>query len=85
MDIGEELIRLGHAVSFQETFNEKVEGDNLGCLQRMLVSLLNKVRIKLKCLQRFYKNWHGFFVVVFFTPRSVLGFMTQHELTLHLF
>uniref|UniRef100_A0A3B5MG62 Tudor domain-containing protein n=1 Tax=Xiphophorus couchianus TaxID=32473 RepID=A0A3B5MG62_9TELE len=30
-------------LSFQETFNEKVEGDNLGCLQRMLVSLLNKV------------------------------------------
>ncbi|XP_034716957.1 tudor and KH domain-containing protein isoform X1 [Etheostoma cragini] len=36
VDIGEELIRLGHAVSFQEAVNGKTEGDNLGCLQRML-------------------------------------------------
>ncbi|XP_071318605.1 tudor and KH domain-containing protein isoform X2 [Trachinotus anak] len=36
VDIGEELIRLGHAVSFQEVVNGKMEGDNLGCLQRML-------------------------------------------------
>lgn len=38
VDIGEELIRLGHAVSFQEVVNGRSEGDNLGCLQRMLVS-----------------------------------------------
>ncbi|XP_017292537.2 tudor and KH domain-containing protein isoform X2 [Kryptolebias marmoratus] len=36
VDIGEELIRLGHAVSFQEVLNGRTEGDNLGCLQRML-------------------------------------------------
>ncbi|XP_078135653.1 tudor and KH domain-containing protein [Sander vitreus] len=36
VDIGEELVRLGHAVSFQEVVNGKTEGDNLGCLQRML-------------------------------------------------
>ncbi|XP_026171577.1 tudor and KH domain-containing protein isoform X2 [Mastacembelus armatus] len=33
VDIGEELIRLGHAVSFQEVVNGRTEG---GCLQRML-------------------------------------------------
>uniref|UniRef100_A0A3B4UJ33 Tudor and KH domain containing n=1 Tax=Seriola dumerili TaxID=41447 RepID=A0A3B4UJ33_SERDU len=38
VDIGEELVRLGHAISFQEVMNGKTEGDNLGCLQRMLVS-----------------------------------------------
>lgn len=36
VDIGEELIRLGHAVRFQEAENGKAEGDNLGSLQRML-------------------------------------------------
>ncbi|XP_039644824.1 tudor and KH domain-containing protein isoform X2 [Perca fluviatilis] len=36
VDIGEELVRLGHAVSFQEVVNGKTEGDNLDCLQRML-------------------------------------------------
>lgn len=35
-DIGEELIRLGHAVCFQEAVNGKADGDNLGSLQRML-------------------------------------------------
>lgn len=38
MDIGEELIRLGHAVYFQDAVNGKADGDNLGSLQRMLVS-----------------------------------------------
>ncbi|XP_075889786.1 tudor and KH domain-containing protein isoform X2 [Nelusetta ayraudi] len=36
LDIGEELIRLGHAVCFQEAVNGKADGDNLGSLQRML-------------------------------------------------
>ncbi|XP_059179963.1 tudor and KH domain-containing protein [Centropristis striata] len=36
VDIGEELVRLGHAVSFQEPLNGRTEGENLGCLQRML-------------------------------------------------
>lgn len=38
LDIGEELTRLGHAVCFQEAVNGKADGDNLGSLQRMLVS-----------------------------------------------
>lgn len=40
VDIGEELIQLGHAVDFQEAVNGKADGDNLGSLQRMLVSHL---------------------------------------------
>ncbi|XP_037546672.1 tudor and KH domain-containing protein [Nematolebias whitei] len=36
VNIGEELIRLGHAVSFQEVLNGRMEGDNPGSLQRML-------------------------------------------------
>ncbi|XP_070707883.1 tudor and KH domain-containing protein isoform X1 [Pempheris klunzingeri] len=36
VDVGEELIQLGHAVSFQEVVNGRTESDNLGCLQRML-------------------------------------------------
>ncbi|XP_013856647.1 tudor and KH domain-containing protein [Austrofundulus limnaeus] len=36
VDIGEELIRLGHAVSFQEGLNGRLEGDHLGSLQKML-------------------------------------------------
>ncbi|XP_027883714.1 tudor and KH domain-containing protein isoform X1 [Xiphophorus couchianus] len=51
VDIGEELIRLGHAVSFQETFNEKVEGDNLGCLQRMLDDVIGATsELSLSCI-----------------------------------
>lgn len=38
VDIGEELIRLGHAACFQEAVNGNADGDNLGSLQRMLVS-----------------------------------------------
>lgn len=38
VDVGEELVRLGYAVVFQEVLNGKNEGNNLGCLQRMLVS-----------------------------------------------
>ncbi|KAF3859072.1 hypothetical protein F7725_021471, partial [Dissostichus mawsoni] len=36
LDIGEELIWRGHAVSFQEAVNGKMEGSDPGCLQRML-------------------------------------------------
>ncbi|XP_053721452.1 tudor and KH domain-containing protein [Synchiropus splendidus] len=36
VDIGEELIRLGHAVSFQEVGDGRPEGDHPGCLQKML-------------------------------------------------
>ncbi|XP_024153912.1 tudor and KH domain-containing protein isoform X2 [Oryzias melastigma] len=36
VDIGEELIRLGHAVSYQEVLNTSAEGDNRGSLQQML-------------------------------------------------
>ncbi|XP_043958985.1 tudor and KH domain-containing protein isoform X2 [Gambusia affinis] len=51
VDIGEELIRLGHAVSFQETFNEKAEGDNLGCLQRMLDDVIGATsELSLSCI-----------------------------------
>lgn len=35
VDIGEELVRLGHASSFNE-MNGKIPGDNLDCLQKML-------------------------------------------------
>ncbi|KAM9817671.1 tudor and KH domain-containing protein [Neosynchiropus ocellatus] len=36
IDIGEELIRLGHAVSVQEVGDGRPEEDHPGCLQRML-------------------------------------------------
>uniref|UniRef100_A0A3B4B5V9 Tudor domain-containing protein n=1 Tax=Periophthalmus magnuspinnatus TaxID=409849 RepID=A0A3B4B5V9_9GOBI len=38
VDIGEELVRLGHAISFNE-MNGKIPGDNFDCLQKMLVSV----------------------------------------------
>ncbi|XP_034049776.1 tudor and KH domain-containing protein isoform X2 [Thalassophryne amazonica] len=40
VDVGEELIRLGHAVTFHEVLNGKTEGDNLGGLQKMLDSVI---------------------------------------------
>uniref|UniRef100_A0A3Q2GPP4 Tudor and KH domain containing n=1 Tax=Cyprinodon variegatus TaxID=28743 RepID=A0A3Q2GPP4_CYPVA len=51
LDIGEELIRLGHAVSFQDTLNDKTEGDNLGCLQRMLDDVIGaSSELSLSCI-----------------------------------
>ncbi|XP_028264007.1 tudor and KH domain-containing protein isoform X2 [Parambassis ranga] len=51
VDIGEELIRLGHAVSFQEVMNGKTEGDNLGCLQRMLDDVIGaSSELSLSCI-----------------------------------
>ncbi|XP_029383592.1 tudor and KH domain-containing protein isoform X2 [Echeneis naucrates] len=51
VDIGEELIRLGHAISFQEAVNGKVEGDNLGCLQRMLDDVIGaSSELSLSCI-----------------------------------
>uniref|UniRef100_A0A3P9HZT6 Tudor and KH domain containing n=1 Tax=Oryzias latipes TaxID=8090 RepID=A0A3P9HZT6_ORYLA len=37
LDVGEELIRLGHAVGHQEVLNTSAEGGNRGSLQQMLV------------------------------------------------
>lgn len=48
LDIGEELIRLGHAVSFQEMLTARTEGDQLGSLQKLLVSQWNTPRLDLK-------------------------------------
>ncbi|XP_038133715.1 tudor and KH domain-containing protein isoform X2 [Cyprinodon tularosa] len=51
LDIGEELIRLGHAVSIQDTLNDKTEGDNLGCLQRMLDDVIGaSSELSLSCI-----------------------------------
>ncbi|XP_068438561.1 tudor and KH domain-containing protein [Clinocottus analis] len=50
MDIGEELVRLGHAVSFQEAANGRTEG-NLGCLQRMLDDVIGaSSELSLSCI-----------------------------------
>lgn len=38
MDVGEEMIRRGHALTHQEVVKEKMEVDHVGSLQRMLVS-----------------------------------------------
>ncbi|XP_062299078.1 tudor and KH domain-containing protein isoform X1 [Scomber scombrus] len=51
VDIGEELIRLDHAVSFQELVNGKSEGNNLGCLQRMLDDVIGaSSELSLSCI-----------------------------------
>ncbi|XP_019938440.2 tudor and KH domain-containing protein isoform X2 [Paralichthys olivaceus] len=51
VDIGEELIRQDHAVSFQEVVNGKTEGDNLGCLQRMLDDVIGaSSELSLSCI-----------------------------------
>ncbi|KAM4715703.1 tudor and KH domain-containing protein isoform 1-T1 [Anableps anableps] len=51
VDIGEELIRLGHAVNFQETFNGRTEGDNLGSLQKMLNDVMGaSSELSLSCI-----------------------------------
>lgn len=41
LDVGEELIRLGHAVGHQEVLNTSAEGGNRGSLQQMLVGPFN--------------------------------------------
>ncbi|XP_069024649.1 tudor and KH domain-containing protein isoform X1 [Embiotoca jacksoni] len=51
VDIGEELIQLGHAVTFQEVLNGRTEGDNLGCLQRMLDDVIGaSSELSLSCI-----------------------------------
>ncbi|KAG7239778.1 hypothetical protein INR49_028365 [Caranx melampygus] len=51
VDIGDELIRLGHAISFQEVVNGKTEGDHLGCLQRMLDDVIGaSSELSLSCI-----------------------------------
>lgn len=50
VDIGEELIRLGHASSFNE-MNGKVPGDNLDCLQKMLNDVVGaSSELSLSCI-----------------------------------
>ncbi|XP_028988985.1 tudor and KH domain-containing protein isoform X2 [Betta splendens] len=51
VDIGEELIRLGHAVSFHEVENGKTDGDGLGCLQKMLDDVIGaSSELSLSCI-----------------------------------
>ncbi|XP_054454781.1 tudor and KH domain-containing protein [Anoplopoma fimbria] len=51
VDIGEELVRLGHAVSYQEVVNGRTEGGNLGCLQRMLDDVIGaSSELSLSCI-----------------------------------
>ncbi|XP_035468422.2 tudor and KH domain-containing protein isoform X2 [Scophthalmus maximus] len=51
VDVGEELVRLGHAVSFQEAINGRSEGDELGCLQRMLDDVIGaSSELSLSCI-----------------------------------
>ncbi|KAM6963712.1 tudor and KH domain-containing protein isoform 1-T1 [Tautogolabrus adspersus] len=51
VDIGEELIRRGYAVSFQEVVNGRTEGENLGCLQRMLDDVIGaSSELSLSCI-----------------------------------
>lgn len=50
VDIGEELVRLGHASSFNE-MNGKVPGDNLDCLQKMLNDVVGaSSELSLSCI-----------------------------------
>ncbi|XP_029953922.1 tudor and KH domain-containing protein-like isoform X2 [Salarias fasciatus] len=51
LDIGEELILRDHAVRFQETLDGKTEGENLGCLQRMLEDVIGaSSELSLSCI-----------------------------------
>ncbi|XP_047233317.1 tudor and KH domain-containing protein isoform X4 [Girardinichthys multiradiatus] len=51
VDIGEELIQLGHAISFLEALNERKERDNLGCLQSMLDDVMGaSSELSLSCI-----------------------------------
>lgn len=50
-DIGEELVRLGHAVSFKDLKNGRIEEDNLGCLQKMLDDVIGaSSELSLSCI-----------------------------------
>lgn len=50
VDIGEELVRLGHASSFNE-MNGKIPGDNLDCLQKMLNDVVGaSSELSLSCI-----------------------------------
>uniref|UniRef100_H3CBW0 Tudor and KH domain containing n=1 Tax=Tetraodon nigroviridis TaxID=99883 RepID=H3CBW0_TETNG len=51
IDIGEELIRLGHAVSFQEVVKGKAEGKNSRSLQKMLDDVMGaSSELSLSCI-----------------------------------
>uniref|UniRef100_A0A8C6T5S0 Tudor and KH domain containing n=1 Tax=Neogobius melanostomus TaxID=47308 RepID=A0A8C6T5S0_9GOBI len=50
VDIGEELVQLGHASSFNE-MNGKIPGDNLDCLQKMLNDVVGaSSELSLSCI-----------------------------------
>uniref|UniRef100_A0AAV2LGG2 Tudor domain-containing protein n=1 Tax=Knipowitschia caucasica TaxID=637954 RepID=A0AAV2LGG2_KNICA len=50
VDIGEELVRLGHGTSFNE-MNGKIQGDNLDCLQKMLNDVVGaSSELSLSCI-----------------------------------
>uniref|UniRef100_A0A668AF58 Tudor and KH domain containing n=1 Tax=Myripristis murdjan TaxID=586833 RepID=A0A668AF58_9TELE len=51
VDLGEELIRLGHAISCQDAVNGRGDGDNLGSLQRMLDDVIGaSSELSLSCI-----------------------------------
>ncbi|KAF7649424.1 hypothetical protein LDENG_00140700 [Lucifuga dentata] len=51
VDVGEELIRLDHAVSCQDTMNGNSEEDRRGCLQRMLNDVIGaSSELSLSCI-----------------------------------
>ncbi|KAG7507259.1 tudor and KH domain-containing protein isoform X1 [Solea senegalensis] len=51
IDVGEELIRRGHAVGVQEVVNGTMEGENLGSLQRMLDDVIGaSSELSLSCI-----------------------------------
>ncbi|XP_056874042.1 tudor and KH domain-containing protein isoform X1 [Takifugu flavidus] len=51
VDIGEELIRLGHAASFQEVVKGKTGGENSGSLQKMLDDVMGaSSELSLSCI-----------------------------------
>ncbi|KAM4624621.1 tudor and KH domain-containing protein isoform 2-T2 [Polymixia lowei] len=51
VDLGEELIRLGHAEGCQDTENGRGDGDNFGCLQRMLDDVIGATsELSLSCI-----------------------------------
>ncbi|KAM3591818.1 uncharacterized protein V6R79_007923 [Siganus canaliculatus] len=51
VDIGDELIRRGYAISFQDAVNGKSEGEKLGCLQKMLDDVIGaSSELSLSCI-----------------------------------
>ncbi|KAM8836521.1 tudor and KH domain-containing protein-like isoform 4-T6 [Spinachia spinachia] len=51
VDIGEELVWRGHALTFQEAGNGRSEGGDLGCLQRMLDDVMGaSSELSLSCI-----------------------------------